>query len=333
MTDTELASDLVVHAARLVRAVRRELELPAGIRILSLLDELGPRASPQLAAADRCSQPTMSAAVRQLVEQGWVDQGPQPRRRPRHWSSRCPTAVARELARGAPPSHGDGVAAPGVEHARRHLTTEDLATAVAVLRGLLDQTRLRGHDRDRPDDRPADPRRAARPARSSTSRAPSGPSPSPASSPSWASAWSTRSSSRSPTSSTRRRARCRCCSPATWPSSASRCWSPAWSPAGSAPSARCCSGLVLIIVFSALAGSSDTRRRDRRLPRRLGPRQRAVHRHRAGHHRDRRRSGSVAQAIILFEAALGLGIAAGPLVGGAARLDLLARPVLRRRRC
>ena len=41
-TDAELASDLVVHAARLVRAVRRELHLPAGIRILSLLDEFGP---------------------------------------------------------------------------------------------------------------------------------------------------------------------------------------------------------------------------------------------------------------------------------------------------
>ena len=39
--------------------------------------------------------------------------------------------------------------------------------------------------------------------------------------------------------------------------------------------------------------------------------------------------GSVGQAIVLYEAALGIGIAAGPLIGGAARLDLLARPVLR----
>ena len=75
-------------------------------------------------------------------------------------------------------------------------------------------------------------------------------------------------------------------------------------------------GLALIIVFSALAGLVDTIGADRRLPRRLGPRQRAVHRHRAGHHRRRRPAARSAQAIILFEAALGLGIAAGPLVGG-----------------
>ena len=57
-------------------------------------------------------------------------------------------------------------------------------------------------------------------------------------------------------------------------------------------------------------------RRDRRLPRRLGPRQRALHRHRAG--RDHRRGVAAAcrGAIILYEAALGLGIASGPLLGG-----------------
>src|SRR3954447_18398527 len=78
VTDTELASDLVVHAARLVRAVRRELELPAGTRIISLLDEHGPLGITQLADLARCSQPTMSAAVSQLVEQGWVGKTPNP---------------------------------------------------------------------------------------------------------------------------------------------------------------------------------------------------------------------------------------------------------------
>ena len=75
------------------------------------------------------------------------------------------------------------------------------------------------------------------------------------------------------------------------------------------------SGLVLIIAFSALAGSSDT----------IG----AIVGFRAGWGLGNAlfistalativsaASGSVAQAIILFEAALGLGIAAGPLVGG-----------------
>jgi MFS transporter, ACDE family, multidrug resistance protein len=75
------------------------------------------------------------------------------------------------------------------------------------------------------------------------------------------------------------------------------------------------SGLALIIVFSALAGGSDT----------VG----AIVGFRAGWGLGNAlfiatalativmsASGSVAQAIILFEAALGLGIAAGPIVGG-----------------
>jgi ACDE family multidrug resistance protein len=75
------------------------------------------------------------------------------------------------------------------------------------------------------------------------------------------------------------------------------------------------SGLALIIVFSALAGSSDT----------VG----AIVGFRAGWGLGNAlfiatalativsaASGSVAQAIILFEAALGIGIAAGPIVGG-----------------
>lgn len=74
-------------------------------------------------------------------------------------------------------------------------------------------------------------------------------------------------------------------------------------------------GLVLIIVFSALAGASDT----------VG----AIVGFRAGWGLGNAlfiatalstivvsASGSVAQAIILFEAALGLGIAMGPIVGG-----------------
>jgi predicted MFS family arabinose efflux permease len=74
-------------------------------------------------------------------------------------------------------------------------------------------------------------------------------------------------------------------------------------------------GLVLIIVFSALAGSSDT----------VG----AIVGFRAGWGLGNAlfiatalativmsSRGSTAQAVILFEAALGLGIAAGPIVGG-----------------
>jgi hypothetical protein len=72
-TDLEQqSSELVVYAARLVRAVRRRVGAPAGIRILALLDELGPQGVTALAEADRSSQPTVSGAVRQLEEQGTV---------------------------------------------------------------------------------------------------------------------------------------------------------------------------------------------------------------------------------------------------------------------
>lgn len=133
VTDTELASDLVVHAARLVRAVRRELELPAGTRIISLLDEHGPLGITQLADLDRCSQPTMSAAVTQLVESGWVSKAPNPADArgtvvTLSDSGRAELARVRRL-------HGERVAA--LVDAHPDLTTEDLATAVAVLRGIL----------------------------------------------------------------------------------------------------------------------------------------------------------------------------------------------------
>ncbi|MFC4785298.1 MarR family winged helix-turn-helix transcriptional regulator [Nocardioides sp. MAHUQ-72] len=129
----ELSSDLVVYAARLVRAVRRALEQPAGIRVLSLLDEYGPLGITQLAAADRSSQPTMSGAVAGLVERGWVDKQPNPA------DARGSVVTLtedgrRELDR-VRRMNGELVAARLADH-HEH-TAEDLATAVAVLRDVL----------------------------------------------------------------------------------------------------------------------------------------------------------------------------------------------------
>lgn len=132
----ELCSDLVVHAARLVRAVRRVHELPPGFRVLSLLDEHGPQGITQLAAIDRCSQPTMSGVVASLAERGLVVKRPRPgdarssvvtlTEEGRHELARVRSeygaTVAARLA--APPSH----------------SPEELATAVAVLRDLLATT-------------------------------------------------------------------------------------------------------------------------------------------------------------------------------------------------
>src|SRR3954471_9792656 len=67
-----LSTDLVIFSARLVRALRRSSDTPAGARVLSLLDEHGPLGVTQLAKLDRCSQPTMSSAVANLADAGLV---------------------------------------------------------------------------------------------------------------------------------------------------------------------------------------------------------------------------------------------------------------------
>ncbi len=131
-----LSGDLTVQAARLVRLVRREHAPSAGTRVLSILDELGPLGVSALAQADRCSQPTMTGQVNQLVTQGWVtkqanpadargslvaltDAGRDELRRIRRLSA---ALVSERLAR------------------RTDLTADDLATAVAVLQAVLEPT-------------------------------------------------------------------------------------------------------------------------------------------------------------------------------------------------
>lgn len=133
VTDAELASDLVVHAARLMRAVRRELELPAGLRVLSLLDEHGPLGITQLADLDRSSQPSMSGAVAQLVGRGWVSKEPNPD--DARASVVALTDGGRDELGRIRRRYGEHIAA--LVHDHPSLTTEDLATAVAVLQGLL----------------------------------------------------------------------------------------------------------------------------------------------------------------------------------------------------
>ena len=129
----ELSSDLVVYAARLVRAVRRANELPAGFRVLSLLDEHGPLGITALASADRCSQPTMSGAVSALADRGWVDKQPNPA--DARGSVVTLTDSGRQERDRARRGNGEQDAARLPAH-HEH-TAEDLATAVAVLRDVL----------------------------------------------------------------------------------------------------------------------------------------------------------------------------------------------------
>jgi DNA-binding MarR family transcriptional regulator len=128
----EQSSELVVYAARLVRAVRRRVGQPSGIRILSLLDEFGPQGVTALADADRSSQPTVSEVVRQLEEQGLVAKTRDPDDARRTVVTLSAEGRRRLLA--ARRENGAAVARrlEGTGH-----TAADVAAAVAVLRDVM----------------------------------------------------------------------------------------------------------------------------------------------------------------------------------------------------
>jgi DNA-binding MarR family transcriptional regulator len=132
--DVSVAGDLVTQAARLVRAMRRRLELPAGVRVLSVLDEQGPLTVTALAAAYSCSQPTMTGLVNQLLEQGWAAKEPHPTDTRAALVTMTPAGAA-ELAR-VRRLNGEAVAA--LVERNPTITDDELRTAVTVLRALLE---------------------------------------------------------------------------------------------------------------------------------------------------------------------------------------------------
>jgi DNA-binding MarR family transcriptional regulator len=136
----QLSGELVMYAGRLVRAVSRRTshDVPAAtLRLLSQVDELGPVTIGRLAEADRCSQPTMSAAVHNLTEKGWAVKEPNPSDA-RSWlvaltdQGRVRLADARR--------RNAALVAERFAHDTRH-DEQDLATTVAVIKGLLDLPR------------------------------------------------------------------------------------------------------------------------------------------------------------------------------------------------
>jgi len=133
--DVALAGDLVTQAARLVRATRRRHDLPAGIRVLSVLDEQGPLTVTRLAAAYSCSQPTMTGLVNQLLEQGWAAKEPHPTDTRAALVTPTPAGTA-ELAR-VRRLNGETVAALVEQHP--DLGEDELRIAVAVLRALVSE--------------------------------------------------------------------------------------------------------------------------------------------------------------------------------------------------
>jgi DNA-binding MarR family transcriptional regulator len=132
-TDLEQqSSELVVQAARLVRAVRRRVGDPAGIRILAVLEESGPLGVTALADADRSSQPTVSGAVRQLEEEGWVAKKADPADARRALVELTPKGRQRLLD-----ARRDNGKAVAERLTRAGHTADDVAQAVAVLRDVM----------------------------------------------------------------------------------------------------------------------------------------------------------------------------------------------------
>jgi DNA-binding MarR family transcriptional regulator len=136
----ELSAELALNAGRLVRALsRRAVGLPSGVptatvRLLSQVDELGPVTIGALAHADRCSQPTMSAGVQGLCERGWAVKQPHPA--DARSSLVSLTDAGRSVLLDARRERGAMIAAR--LRSDPHHDEQQLATAVSVLRGLLD---------------------------------------------------------------------------------------------------------------------------------------------------------------------------------------------------
>jgi DNA-binding MarR family transcriptional regulator len=137
----ELSAQLMLYAGRLVRAVTRQAvgtstEIPtASLRLLSQVDELGPVGIGALAVADRCSQPTMSAGVRYLCQRGWAAKQANPA------DARSTLVTLTDEGRRVLEQARRERAAVIAARLRTdpHHREEDLATAVAVLRSLLEQ--------------------------------------------------------------------------------------------------------------------------------------------------------------------------------------------------
>jgi DNA-binding MarR family transcriptional regulator len=71
----QLGSELLSVVARLNRLAtqRAGLDVPyAQVRLLAQVEEQGPARISALAAADHCSQPTMTTQVQRLEAEGWV---------------------------------------------------------------------------------------------------------------------------------------------------------------------------------------------------------------------------------------------------------------------
>ena len=130
-----LGSDLLSVVARLNRLAtqRAGLDVPyAQVRLLAQVEEQGPARISTLAAADHCSQPTMTTQVQRLEAEGWVTREPDPADARAVLVTITPAGAA--ALRQARERRAD-VVAPHVA-ALSIAERDTLADAVAILRGL-----------------------------------------------------------------------------------------------------------------------------------------------------------------------------------------------------
>ena len=132
----QLGSDLLSVVARLNRLAtqRAGLDVPyAQVRLLAQVEEQGPARISVLAAADHCSQPTMTTQVQRLEAEGWVTREPDPADARAVLVAITPAgrkALSQARARRAE------VVAPHVAALSTH-EHDTLADAVEILRRLL----------------------------------------------------------------------------------------------------------------------------------------------------------------------------------------------------
>lgn len=133
-TTLAMASDLVVYAARLMRVMRRVLDLPASVRVLTILDTTGPLGITDLARADNCSQPTMSAQIAHLVASGLVTKAPNPT------DGRGSVVTLTDAGRDELVEVRERISTMLAERlGSSGRTPEEIAAAVAVLRDLVEE--------------------------------------------------------------------------------------------------------------------------------------------------------------------------------------------------
>jgi hypothetical protein len=101
--DASVGAELLDVIVRLNRWVTHHSDwtLPvAQMRVLSQIDEWGEARTSDLARAERCSQPTMTARLQQLETLGWAVAGPPGRTASRSRTPAGPWADARKARAG-----------------------------------------------------------------------------------------------------------------------------------------------------------------------------------------------------------------------------------------